>query len=130
MRRAVAGIVLTILSLLGSAGVFASPAYAYPVTAYGPYYEYMGHSGGSFTWYNRSVGVQGYVTDYAGGPSTQVLFDFWQGNVYLGTQTRTVTSGSRSFNWTQEGPPGGITEIDIWLCDSVGCYYEGTKYRP
>jgi hypothetical protein len=87
-----------------------------------------GSASGNYTWYNRSVKVQGSVHD--AWPSSTVEFVFYAGSTWLDTQTRTVTGGPRSFNFTEPGPRGGITDIDLFLCENNVCNYYGVTRRP
>jgi hypothetical protein len=104
---------------------------AYPVTLFGPYTEVGGSTEGAITWYNRSAGIQGYVADNATrAGEIQVKFDFYSHDTYVDTQTRTVTNGTKSFNFTVAGPPGGITIVEISLCDDSGCDLEDLINRP
>ncbi|WP_433281573.1 hypothetical protein [Micromonospora sp. CA-244673] len=129
---------VAVATLAASIGFSASPAYAYPTTtfdfapAYGP-----GTTAGSVTWYNRSVAIQGYVYDHnaqiVSPDSTTVRFNFWQGTKDLGTyQTRTASNETTSFNFTQDGPAGGITVIKVYLCSVpvYPCTYQGNLVRP
>ncbi|MET9302432.1 hypothetical protein ABZX66_24240 [Micromonospora aurantiaca] len=113
---------LIIAALVSAVGWAPSPAYAYPVTPFSASLS-GGLTEGGITWYNRSVGLQGYVSDHTPG-STTVMFDFYQGEnldmaLYLSTQTRTASGYGENrtdFNFTQEGPVGGITWVVISLC--------------
>jgi hypothetical protein len=76
------------------------------------------------TWYNRSVGVQGYIeSESCGAPvgNAQVRFDFYQGGVDINTQTRTAQAFTRlSFNFTVQGTaPGGINQVFFMLCGTT-----------
>jgi hypothetical protein len=126
MKRSIAVFAMTMTAVLTAVGLQAVPAYAYPVT---PFFEapIQGHgkTKGSFTWYNRSVGVQGYVEDDTSTGHTTVQFWFWAGNTQLYPDpnnkvptTRTDPAGgtSKSFNFTVEGPAGGVTVVDVQVC--------------
>lgn len=134
MRRAVTTVVLTILALFGTAVLTQSSAQAYPTTPFGRYYDsaYTGYTEGSFTWYNRSVGIQGVVFSFCCDAYwTQARFEFYQSSVYLGAQTRTTSAGIEEFGWVQEGPPGGINKILIYMCNNAaGCQLKDTKTKP
>lgn len=110
----------------------AGTATAAPVSRFGPYFGSSGETAGSITWFNRSVGIQGYVTDYAGGPTTTVHFFFWQaGELIGGPESRGAVNRQRSFNFTQQGPSGGITAVEIFLCNNDDlCELKGTINRP
>src|SRR5215213_3771894 len=86
--------------------------------------SYEGRTEGTITWYNRSVGVQGWVLDTAKtNRSTTVIFRFYIGSphddLFWHSESRTVNDGTRSFNFTAEGPVGGITWVSISLCHAV-----------
>lgn len=104
----------------------------YPTTQWGPYNIYDGEAAGSVTWYNRSVGVQGYVSNGYDAGSTTVQFVFVAGSQPVPPiQTRTATDKSEPFNFTQAGPVGGITDVAIYLCDSPrNCILQGWLVRP
>jgi hypothetical protein len=113
--------------VLGLAGPAAAAA-----STFGRYTVASGATEGSITWYNRSVNVKGYVSDYNGGPTTTVVFFFWQADrLVSGPQTRTAVSERRDFNFTEEGPVGGITGVEVFLCDNdVACERKGFISRP
>ncbi|MBM9507854.1 hypothetical protein [Actinacidiphila acididurans] len=73
---------------------------------------------GGLIWLNRSVTVQGSVTDI-GGAGTQVVCDPWANNTELPHQTRTAVDGTTSYNFTLDGSqwPGGITEVLVLVID-------------
>jgi hypothetical protein len=119
----------------GSLAIGSTPASAsYPATPFGTYSSPAGagYTWGGIIWYNRSVGVQGEVVDYLGGlPYTQVQFRFRHYNVLIAVETRTAESEARPFNWTEPGPVGGITAVDIDVCDvQLGCVRWATIGRP
>ncbi|SEG85390.1 hypothetical protein SAMN05216223_11654 [Actinacidiphila yanglinensis] len=125
MRRVFISAGAVTAASLGVALTATSPAYAsYPVTSFGRYEATGTATAGSFTWYNQSVGVQGYVVDSAHVPGGSfVEFDFYQGDTGLSLQTRSANAETTSFNFTQPGPQGGITKIRIRVCpvsDDVG----------
>jgi hypothetical protein len=68
---------------------------------------------------NRSVGVVGTVTDYTTGTYTKVAFDFWHHGTFLNRQTRSATSDTEGFAFVEPGPVGGITIIDVYLCEGA-----------
>ncbi|MFI5610281.1 hypothetical protein [Amycolatopsis sp. NPDC051903] len=114
------------------AGAGTAGAAGYPTTNT-PRIEFPGSATEStITWYARSVNIQGYVVDskvQAG--STTVKFWFYQANTYVASQSRTASAGTVSFNFTQDGPVGGITKILIQLCNPAGCASPGSYfYRP
>lgn len=112
----------------------ASPASAeFKTSDFGRFEIEGGATAGTLTWYNQSVGVQGYVVDSANqfGSST-VHFDFYTaagGVGYLGSQTRTARDKTVSFNFTQAGPVGGIEYVDIWICSPIGCTFNVSIQR-
>lgn len=121
MRRLKLTFALTIATLMAALGLGATPAHAYPTTRFLVGNDVGGATSGGITWYNRSVGLQGEVCDASGAGAT-VWFDFSQGSVYLSTQSRTVTNDCRPFNFTEDAPRGGITDILITICsNSLGC---------
>ena len=86
---------------------------------------------GSLTWLNRSVQVQGGVTDI-GGAGTKVEFDAFVGGTPVGYQIR-PTGGAPavnetvSYNFTLDGSayPGGITEVDVWIYNAHADVWSG-----
>jgi hypothetical protein len=122
-----------LLAAGGPASAGAARAADYPVSTFAfldP--DQTGDSAGSITWYNRSVGIQGHVYDRVpDGKNVTVYFDFFQGNVWLGIQTRSAPDAGdlRSFNFTQNGPQGGITLIIIRVC-AHSCSFEYRRVRP
>ena len=128
---------LVAVGMLASGGPASSGAAHtadYPVTTFSvldP--DWTGDSTGSITWYNRSVGIQGYVFDNAAdGYNFVVYFNFFHGNTWLATQTRTAPHNGedkRSFNFTQEGPQGGITKIMVMVC-ARRCSEHYPELRP
>jgi hypothetical protein len=92
-----------------------------------------------YTWYNRSVGLDGSVWDYPEGPGpwgTTAIFDFYQGGNYLFTQTRTDSPGepARGFGFVADasGLSGGITLICVKVCNTAGalCGERICDFRP
>lgn len=117
-----------------------APTPSYPVSDFVETYP-EGRTSGTFTWYNRSVGVGGSVRDYdatAREPGTTVFFDFYQGAVPLGRlrQTRTDRPGGAAtpFQFTADasGLSGGITAVCVFLCstDGVVCSVGHCYPRP
>lgn len=136
---------VTIGALALAALVTASaPAFAYPSTQYVASYSSTSHNvactgapkgftrpaggaaWGSVTWYNESVGIQGAVENncsLAGYPTADSVsvgfeFDLSDGSYWAET-TRTTESGELSYHFTQDGPPGGIGFVDVWVCDNT-----------
>jgi hypothetical protein len=120
MRRIAAALVLVLTTCLGVAFGPVGTASAEPTTQFGPLYTTGGRTAMTFTWYNRSVGAQGYVENYGLGTTT-VKFKFYQGSTLLATQTRSASAQVKSFNFTQVGPAGGITEVDLEVCTGDDC---------
>ncbi|MFC4531839.1 hypothetical protein [Sphaerisporangium dianthi] len=117
-----AGIALAIVAIFAAAGLGAAPAHADSVSSF-RIRDDLGNTTGSITWIDyRSVRIQGEVCDYSGGANTSVWFEFYlAGRVSFGDlESRSVTSGCRSFNFEKVGPAGGIQEIDMKLCGG-GC---------
>jgi hypothetical protein len=113
---AVAGVIALGATLSPAAAQAAYPTDTFKVTGSG------GKSSGGVIWYNQSVGVQGSVTDYAGGwGGTVVTFEFVYGadNNRI-PQTRSVTSGTRDFNFVQDLPAGGATRVYVQVCSITG----------
>lgn len=96
-----------------------------------------GEAWGGFIWYDRSVGVQGgvdtncYADTGATADSVTVRFTFLQGDTFVDTTTRT-THNSTSYNFTEGGPVGGITEVEVTVCDNnyPGLCSSATYSRP
>ncbi len=129
-------IVFTGSALLAGSIFAAAPAYAaYPTSSfYGDYYKdgfVWGKTSGTFTWYNQSVGVQGQVCDYGYPEGTTVKFGFWDANYKeVGSpQTRYVDGACRSFNFTQDGPYGGIRYVTVHVCWGDSCQESGQWAR-
>jgi hypothetical protein len=126
------------LAIAGPAVITVSPAHAYPTEgfiAFDGNAPYLGKTEGTITWYNRSVGVQGYVFDSIDrdDQSTTAIFRFYIGDeVFWHSESRTVNAGERSFNFTVEGPPGGITTVAIWVCHTIdpNCREQWRRDRP
>jgi hypothetical protein len=112
--------------------VAAGPASAeYPATPFPPTYIRGGATGGGVIWYARSVGIQGWLEDYASeAGSSTVAYNFFQGDTPLGQATRTTTSRKIPINFTQEGPQGGITYVQVILCTPVECSHVADVVRP
>ncbi len=93
------------------------------------YYGFGNTSGGS-VWYNRSVGIQGSVTDAAGGSSFSRAMFLSRAGSYTGpSDSRAVTSGTRSFSFTLDGSNyvGGITSVWANLCSDSGCFSDASQ---
>ncbi|HEV7979141.1 hypothetical protein [Amycolatopsis sp.] len=120
MRRIAAGLVLVLATCLGVVFGPVGSASAEPTTHLGPLYTTGGRTEMTFIWYNRSVGVQGYVENF-GLNTTTVTFKFFQESTLLATQTRSASAQTKSFNFTQAGPSGGITEVDVKVCTGTAC---------
>ena len=124
MRRRILAVLLTVVTSTVTLVVTDAPAVAYPSTTFSYQSELsLGRTSGSLTWYNRSVGVQGSVTDVGYAGNTFVAFTFYIGAFqWYSYETRTATAPNGRpevtvpFNWTESGPPGGITRVDIKLC--------------
>lgn len=92
-----------------------------------------GETTGSLTWHNRSVEVQGSVSDFADPHSTIVYFDFWHHNVHLSFTNRTAGPRKRNhpFHFTEPGPSGGITRVWVTLCEgNIRCFDVEVHDRP
>ncbi|SFF75457.1 hypothetical protein SAMN05216251_12770 [Actinacidiphila alni] len=88
---------------------------------------------GSLTWLNRSVGVQGSVTD-VGGAGTKVNFLAWAGGSLVDDQYRPTggipaVNETVSYNFTLDGSAyaGGITEVDVYIYDAHANLWSGPK---
>ena len=86
----------------------------------------LGDTGGSITWFNRTAGVTGDVTDVGAG-STTAIFEAYAGDRKIDTQTRTANDESslgspRGFNFTigDTNLVGGINRIKITVCFNFG----------
>ncbi|MGB3444799.1 MAG: hypothetical protein WBA97_39180 [Actinophytocola sp.] len=111
MKRLTACATLTAIALL----VAPTAAVAEPESPFSDTWTSRGGVVGDLTWYNRSVGVNGDVIDYETEGSTTVEFKFYQASTLLDVQTRTASNEVKPFGWTEEGPSGGITRVDITL---------------
>ncbi|WP_134662270.1 MULTISPECIES: hypothetical protein [Amycolatopsis] len=112
MKRIAVSLAVSAVAVLGGAG--AASAADYPTSDFGDHIS-GGAAGGTLTWYNRSVGVSGYVRDDAGSASTTVTFEFRQAGTLLDVQTRSALNDYRKFGWTEPGPSGGFSKVDIYL---------------
>lgn len=125
MKRIVTSMTLAATSLALVMATASPASAAYTTSDFGRYEVEGGATAGVLTWYNQSVGIKGYVVDSArqvGGSS--VIFDFYTSNYgegYIDTQTRTARDETVSFNFTQDGPVGGIEYVDITICSPKGC---------
>lgn len=114
MKRLAACATLTALALLAA----PTAAVAEPTSPFGDTWTGRGSLVGDLTWYNRSVGVNGQVVDYETAGSTTVEFKFYQSTKLLDIQTQTASNGAKPFGWTEPGPAGGITRVDITLINN------------
>ncbi|WP_305787349.1 hypothetical protein [Symbioplanes lichenis] len=124
-------------------GLLVAPAQAqaaaYPTSTFAATGD-GGKTAGGFIWYNRSVGVQGSVTDFADGwEGTTVHFDFYVTGaagerVWHDADSRSVTSADRSFNFTQDPMAAttpkaqAITSVLVQVCSSVEAICGAAKY--
>lgn len=110
---------------------FAAPAQAaYPTT---PYYvlaptAYQDDAGGTVTWYNRSVGIQGYVQTSTLIPDdnvnhTTVYFEVYDGkSVKMTSTTRTASGQNNSarldYNFSIGDPDGlkAVMRVRVTVC--------------
>ncbi|GAA1024638.1 MULTISPECIES: hypothetical protein [Amycolatopsis] len=112
MKRIAIGLVLSAVAALGGAGV--ANAAGYPTSDFGG--DIIGgRTGGTLTWYNRAVGVSGFVIDDPSAGSTTVTFEFRQAGTLFDVQTRTASDAPKTFGWTEPGPSGGFSKVDIYL---------------
>jgi hypothetical protein len=127
--KIVNALIAAVLLTGATVAVAASPAYAYPPDQFFGFLPdtqpYDGRTAGTFTWGNRSVGVQGWVSDYTpSASSTTVKFTFYIGDfdkdLFWKEETRTINNATRSFNFAVEGPAGGITWASVELCYTGG----------
>jgi hypothetical protein len=110
----------------------ATPAHAAPAPDRFLMSTDWGHVDGSITWYNRSVGIQGRVIDDGSGGYTSVRFWFYTDadSLYGPSPTRTASSNEYTdFNFTQQGPAGGIWAVWVKLCTTGGDCREEPFYR-
>ncbi|WP_306215026.1 hypothetical protein [Actinoplanes sp. RD1] len=122
---AAAMMVLGVLVAPAQAQAAAYPTSTFSATGSG------GRTSGGFIWYNRSVGVQGSVTDLADGwEGTTVHFDFFVtgptgARVWADADSRTASDADRSFNFTQDPAAAptplsqAFTEIYVQVCSSI-----------
>jgi hypothetical protein len=124
----------TLVGVAAATAVAVSPTFAATSTPFAISSGSGTHSAsGSLTWLNRSVGVQGGVTDI-GGAGTKVEFIAWAGGTVADDQTR-PTGGAPavnetvSYNFTLDGSAyaGGITEVDVWIYDAHADLWSGPK---
>ncbi|MET0424825.1 MAG: hypothetical protein ABW046_13165, partial [Actinoplanes sp.] len=127
---------LTLIALLTVAvvGVTASPAQAaYPESSF-HVQSGFGAASGHITWFNRSVGISGYVLDLESSPGgySQVRFHFYlyeNETAEVATTTRTAGFSERTdYSFTQPGPEGGIRLVVVRVCSTNGaCDERGWK---
>lgn len=86
---------------------------------------------GTLTWLNRSVQVQGGVTD-SGGAGTKVGFEGWTSDTFADTQDRPTqgkiaVNETVSYNFTLDGSayPGGIITVKVWIYDAHADLWSG-----
>lgn len=116
MKRLIAcATLIALVVLVTPATATAAVAPPPPTSDFGGSWTNVGSVVGTLTWYGRSVGVNGAVNDYETAGSTTVIFEFRQGSTLLDVQTRTASNGAKGFGWTEPGPRGGITKVDIYL---------------
>ncbi|MFB9932256.1 hypothetical protein ACFORO_33035 [Amycolatopsis halotolerans] len=117
MKRIAVSLVVSAVAVLGGAGT--ANAAGYPTSDFGD--DIIGGAaGGTLTWYNRAVGVSGYVRDDAGSGSTTITFEFRQAGTLFDVQTRTASNDYKTFGWTEPGPSGGFSKVDIYLGHGTG----------
>jgi hypothetical protein len=124
MKR-LAALALTALALLAA----PTTAVAEPVSHFSGSVS-GGSVVGDLTWYNRSVGVHGDVYDYETAGSTTVQFEFYQASRLLDVQTRTASNTVRPFGWTEPGPAGGFTRVEITLIHGGNEHFIASIPRP
>ncbi|MFD2467542.1 hypothetical protein [Amycolatopsis silviterrae] len=112
MKRIAVSLVVSAVAVLGGAGI--ANAAGYPTSDFGGSIS-GGRTGGTLTWYNRAVGVSGFVRDDATAGSTTVIFEFRQASTLFDVQTRTASDDQKTFGWTEPGPSGGFSKVDIYL---------------
>ncbi|MYW94273.1 hypothetical protein G3I59_27660 [Amycolatopsis rubida] len=117
MKRIAVSLAVSAVAVLGGTGV--ASAAGHPTSNFGDHIS-GGAVGGTLTWYNRSVGVSGYVRDDAGSGSTTVTFEFRQAGTLFDVQTRTAANDYKTFGWTEPGPSGGFSRVDIYLGHGTG----------
>ena len=89
MRRRILAVLLTVVTSTVTLVVTDAPAVAYPIDDVQlPVRAEPGPDLGHLTWYNRSVGVQGSVTDVGYAGNTFVAFTFSTSAPSSGTATR------------------------------------------
>ncbi|MEU9182013.1 hypothetical protein AB0C90_35325 [Streptomyces sp. NPDC048550] len=124
-------------TLAGAAAVTmlaASPALAYPSTPFAISSGGGTHAAsGNLTWLNRSVQVQGGVTD-VGGAGTQVGFNAFVGDTWVGSQIRPTggllaVNETVSYNFTLDGSAyaGGITKVEVLIYNAHANTWSGPK---
>jgi hypothetical protein len=126
MKRLTACATLTAVALLAA----PTAATAEPTSPFGDTWSGRGSVVGDLIWYNRSVGVSGEVYDYETAGSTTVQFEFYQATRLLDVQTRTASDGVRPFGWTEPGPAGGFTRVEITLIHGGGERFVASIPRP
>lgn len=126
MKRLTACATLTAIALLAA----PTAAVAEPTSPFGETWTDRGSLVGDLTWYNRSVGVNGQVRDYETAGSTTVEFKFYQASTLLDIQTRTASNDVKPFGWTEPGPSGGFTRVEITLIHSGSRNFVASIPRP
>ena len=118
-----------LVAVSGIGAGFATAASANDVTNFqvnGPSDE----TAGTITWFNRSIRIQGYVTDSTSGWTT-VKFNSYTDDWML-QSTRTANDGTTSFGFNVDASDvlGGVFKVNIQLCNTGTCYGSATYWRP
>lgn len=125
MKKVVVGALGSTLAISCALVVVAPSALAYPTNSW---YDSSptGVTQGYFTWYNRSVGYNGTVSD-SGNPATpggtKDVQKYWTDYDGRGTVVQTVNhtaadGAQRGYSGTADASsiPGGIRSVTIYLC--------------
>lgn len=117
-----AGLVLATTGTIMSTTALPATAQSYPTTDFPQITNSTGATDVSVTWYNRSVGVTGAVSDNESDYATTVVcvYGFVGPNATEGwhdMECRGVNGGTKGFNFTLDGSDisGGFRSVQVRL---------------
>ncbi len=118
-----------LVAVSGIGAGFATAASANDVTNFqvnGPSDE----TAGTITWFNRSIGIQGYVTDSTSGWTTVKFNSHTTDSILQATRTANDGTTPFAFNVDASDVVGGVLRVYIQLCNTGICYGGATYWRP
>jgi hypothetical protein len=136
MRKGLLVIVAGLIAAMGMGVAAPSPALAYPTSDWSVG-TCCGYTSGYFTWYNRSVGLNGKVTEFElchCGEYADAIFAFYTGANQSGTYVGQISFRAypiltNYFNTTKDGSAysGGIRSVAVTVCEHSASYSDGIK---